>query len=261
VGSSLQKDDDDDRLSMASLKDRGFVFVWEEKVDGANAGLSFDPEGGRMVLQSRGHSLEGGPRERQFAIYKAWARTFESDFREVLGRRFVLYSEWMAAMHSAYYDALPSLLLSYDVLDRERNVFLSTGARAALLDGLPVTPVHVVHEGWVSDRDVPKLVGKSVYKSPDWRGSLKAAAAAAGVAPERALADCDDTDLMEGLYLKIEDETAGTTVDRGKYVRAQFLQTILDSGSHWASRPIVENRLAPGVDMFAHPAMTAGTSP
>ena len=261
VGSALQKGDEDDRLSMASLKDRGLTFVWEEKADGANAGLSFDPDDGRMVLQSRGHSLDGGPRERQFAIYKAWAQTFESDFRDVLGRRYVLYSEWMAAVHSAHYDALPSLLLSYDLFDRERNVFLSTKARAAVLEGLPVVPVHVVHEGWVADRDVPKLVGNSVYKTPHWRSSLKAAAEAAGVEFERALGDCDDTDLMEGLYLKIEDESAGTTVDRGKYVRAAFVQHILDGGTHWMERPLIANRLAPGVDMFAHPTMATGAAP
>lgn len=258
VGSALQKGDEDDRLSMSSLKDRGLTLVFEEKADGANAGLSFDPEDGRLVLQSRGHSLEGGPRERQFALFKAWAQTFESDFRDALGRRYVLYGEWMAALHSAFYDNLPHLFLSYDLLDRETGVFLSTKARAALLEGLPIVPVHVVHEGWVADRDLPKLVRDSVYKTKDWRTALKASAAAAGVDPDRALKDCDDTDLSEGVYLKVETETE--TVDRGKYVRAAFVQHIIDGNVHWASRPIVENRLAPGVDLFAWPA-PAGVSP
>jgi hypothetical protein len=33
-------------------------------------------------------------------------------------------------------------------------------------------------------------------------------------------------------------------------VRADFLQAILDSGSHWAERPIIQNQLAPGIDIF-----------
>ena len=169
AGSALQKGDEDDRLSMASLKGRDLLFVWEEKADGANAGLSFDPAEGAMVLQSRGHSLDGGSRERQFNMYKAWAQTFESDFRDALGKRYVLYGEWMAAKHSSAYDNLPHLLLTYDLYDRERNVFLSTRARACVLGGLPIVPVHVVHEGWVADRDVPKLVRHSVYKTPNWR--------------------------------------------------------------------------------------------
>lgn len=259
VGSALQKGDEDDRLSMAALRNRGLTLIWEEKADGANAGLSFDPDDGRMVLQSRGHSLDGGARERQFDIYKAWAMTFERDFRDALGRRFILYSEWMAAKHSTFYDQLPSLLLSYDCFDREQNVFLSTKARARILDGLPIVPVHIVHEGWVADRDLHKLVRNSVYKTPNWRESLKSAAAAAGVDPDRAMAETDDTDLAEGVYLKVETEEE--TIDRGKYVRAEFLQHIQASGSHWASRPIIENRLAPGVDLFAHPTMNASVGP
>ncbi len=38
-------------------------------------------------------------------------------------------------------------------------------------------------------------------------------------------------------------------------------QHIIDSGSHWASRPIIENRLAPGVDLFAHPGGRAKAAP
>lgn len=256
IGSALQKGDENDRLSMASLKGRG-ICVFEEKADGANTGLSFDPDDRGMVLQSRGHSLDGGPRERQFNMLKAYAQTFERDFQDALGTRYVLYGEWMAAKHSAFYDNLPHLLLTYDLYDRERDVFLSTAARAAVLDGLPTIPVHVVHEGWVSDRDLPKLVQNSVYKTKDWRASLSKAAAAAGVDPDRAMAETDDTDLSEGVYLKHEDPETGTTIGRGKFVRTQFVQHILDSGSHWQSRPIIENQIAPGVDLFAHPIMGA----
>jgi RNA ligase-like protein len=156
-GSTLQQDDDPDQVSMASLKGKG-NFVFEEKADGANAGLSFDPGDGDMVLQSRGHSLDGGGRERQFDIFKSWAQTFERDFREALSTRYVAYGEWMAAKHSEFYDNLPHLFLTYDLYDREKNAFLSTPARARVLDGLPIVPIHVVHEGWVPDKEVPKLV-------------------------------------------------------------------------------------------------------
>jgi hypothetical protein len=39
--------------------------VIEEKVDGANAAMSFDQQG-QLLLQSRGHFLTGGSRERHF---------------------------------------------------------------------------------------------------------------------------------------------------------------------------------------------------
>ena len=53
---------------------------------------------------------------------------------------------------------------------------------------------------------------------------------------------------MEGLYFKVEED--GRVVGRYKYVRASFLTRVLDSGSHWLTRPIVPNGLADGVDLF-----------
>ena len=53
---------------------------------------------------------------------------------------------------------------------------------------------------------------------------------------------------MEGIYIKIEDGDYVT--DRLKYVRASFLNTILDSESHWMNRPMIANGLAEGAELF-----------
>ena len=53
---------------------------------------------------------------------------------------------------------------------------------------------------------------------------------------------------MEGLYIKVEEQ--GQVVERYKFIRADFLTTMLDSGSHWLRRPIVPNQLGAGVDLF-----------
>ena len=64
-GSRLQPGDED--LSSVPIADlAGQHVVVEEKVDGGNAGISFDGDG-RLYLQSRGHFLDGGPRERHFS--------------------------------------------------------------------------------------------------------------------------------------------------------------------------------------------------
>ncbi len=49
----------------------------EEKLDGANAGISLG-EDGRLRLQSRGHVLVGGAREKHWDLFKQWARTHEA---------------------------------------------------------------------------------------------------------------------------------------------------------------------------------------
>jgi hypothetical protein len=247
-GSRLQAGDEDlDQVPFAALRDV-FVVV-EEKVDGANAAVSFDPDDGALVLQSRGHVLQGGGREGQFDLFKTWARTLEADLRDVLGRRYVLYGEWLYAKHTVFYDRLPHYFLEFDVLDREAGRFLSTAARASLLEGLAVHAVPVVASMTGPTRKaLEALVVPSRYKSPAWRDSLRAAAEGAGVDPERCLRETDPHDLSEGLYLKLE---AGRFVEgRLKWVRHSFLNSIAASGSHWADRPIVPNGLAPGVDLF-----------
>ncbi len=96
---------------------------------------------------------------------------------------------------------------------------------------------------------LPALVAPSLYKSPRWRDALAAAAASAEVDPEVAARETDPADHGEGLYLKVED--ADHVLARYKWVRASFLTSVLDSGSHWLARPIVPNQLAADVDLFA----------
>ncbi|NUT37702.1 MAG: RNA ligase family protein [Hamadaea sp.] len=244
-GSRLQPGDHDlAQAPFAAL--RGRHVVAEEKLDGANAAISFDGDG-RLLLQSRGHYLAGGPREKQFALFKSWAATVADRLRPVLSDRYVVYGEWLYAKHTVFYDALPHYFCEFDVLDRRTGEFLSTPARRELLADLPVTSVPVLRAGrFATAAELTALVGPSTCRTPAWRESLAAAAAEAGVDAARAVAESDAADEMEGLYLKVEQD--GRVVARYKWVRASFLTAVLDSGSHWADRPVVPNRLAdPGV--------------
>ena len=55
---------------------------------------------------------------------------------------------------------------------------------------------------------------------------------------------------MEGLYLK--EERDGAVLGRYKWVRPSFPTAVLDSGCHWADRPIVANRLADPAVLYAN---------
>jgi hypothetical protein len=221
----------------------------EEKVDGANTGISFDAAGS-LLLQSRGHFLTGGPRERHFDLFKQWANVHRGALEQVLGSRYVMYGEWLYAKHTCFYDALPHYFMEFDLLDRETGEFLSTRRRRELLEGLPVVSVAVLWEGDAESlKALQARVGPSLFKTDRWREALAEQAALSGVPPEQAARETDPSDLMEGLYLKVEEE--GRVVNRLKYVRASFLNAILDSGGHWLDRPIIPNQLAPGVDLWA----------
>jgi len=226
----------------------GGELVFEEKIDGANCAVSFDARGA-LMLQSRGHVLTGGASEAQFALFKAWASTHERIFRDLLGCRFILFGEWCFAKHTVFYDALPHYFLEFDIYDRMQEVFLSTSARQLMLAGLNIVSVPVIHRGTLAPNASPAaLISASRYKSQQWRQTLMEAATEAGLDGTRIAAETDVSDLAEGLYVKHED--GDRVIGRYKYVRADFCQAIVNSGSHWRDRPILPNRLAPGIDLF-----------
>lgn len=241
-------DSDADQLAYRDLA--GCHLVVEEKLDGANAAISFSP-GGELLLQSRGHYLIGGSRERQFGQFKQWACAHEAWLLERLEDRYVMFGEVCSKLHSVFYDRLPHLFLEFDIWDRTEQAFLSTRARHALLAGGPVLSVPVLHEGPPPPRldDLLRLVGPSLARSPDWRASFERTVRREGLDLARALANGDHSEHMEGLYLKIEE--ARHTLGRAKWVRPDFVQAILDSGLHHSRQPYIPNLLAPGVDLYA----------
>lgn len=246
-GSRLQAGDLADDKPLAELV--GVPLVIEEKVDGANCAVSFDADGA-LLLQSRGHYLTGGGRERHFDLLKTWAHVHADRFRDVLGARYVMFGEWTYAKHTVFYDRLPHYFLEFDVYDRWAALFLSTSARRELLRGLPVMPVPVLAVREVRRvADLEALVRPTLYRSAAWRDALRAAAVASDSRWDMVEAQTDQSDLAEGLYLKQEQD--GHVVDRFKFVRGDFLQVIHSSQSHWQDRPILQNGLAPGVDLFS----------
>ncbi|HVG19836.1 MAG TPA: RNA ligase family protein [Blastocatellia bacterium] len=248
TGSRLQPGDEDMCVISADHL-KGQRLVVEEKLDGANSAISFNPEGG-LLLQSRGHFLDGGPREKHFALMKAWAMSIRSGLWKVLGSRYVLYGEWLYAKHTIFYDQLPHYFFEFDVLDKERGEFLSTPARRELLGSLPVTPVPTLFSGTIrSARLLKSLVRPSAFQSEGWRQKLTEVCESRNLDSARALRETDSSGLMEGLYLKVEE--GGRVTERFKFVRDSFLQAVGESGDHWLNRPIIPNQLREGVDIFA----------
>lgn len=246
--SRLQPGDEDlSRIAFSAIK--GKHLVVEEKIDGANSAVSFDTEG-TLLLQSRGHYLVGGYRERHYDLLKTWASVHRDSFYDVLGSRYVMYGEWMYAKHNIFYDSLPHYFLEFDVFDREEKVFLDTRSRQKLLSPLPVVSVPVLAEGEFNSREkLLSLIGRSNYISERRNEVLTETFIRLGLKAEMAnIGDSDGT--MEGLYIKIEEN--GVVVDRLKYVRASFSQQqMIESATPWIDRPIIPNGLAGSLeDLF-----------
>ncbi len=239
-GSRLQPGDEDlSQVPFSYLQGRHLVV--EEKIDGANSAISFSPEG-ELLLQSRGHYLTGGYRERHYNLMKQWASIHQDAFFDVLGARFIMYGEWLYAKHTVYYDNLPHYFLEFDILDRDTGTFLDTHTRHKMLKDLPVVSAPVLAEGEFQNKDdLTALLGRSNYITDNKMETLRQTSRRLGLDEERQLRETDPSDTMEGLYIKIEEN--GQVVDRMKYVRASFTQTVEASQTHWLDRPIVPNGL------------------
>ena len=251
-GSRLQPGDEDlSQVPFSYIK--GKHLVVEEKIDGANTAVSFSAEG-ELLMQSRGHYLTGGYRERHYNLMKQWANIHQDAFFDVLGTRYIMYGEWMYAKHTVYYDKLPHYFLEFDIFDREKQIFLSTERRHEMLKDLPVVSVPVLKTGAFQNKEeLISLLGKSNYISPNKTLSLREISKKLNLDVERQVRETDASDTMEGLYIKIEEN--GQVIDRLKYVRASFTQTVDVSQTHWLDRPIVPNGLAIPVEAIYAPQL------
>lgn len=182
----------------------------EEKVDGANLGISIGPAG-ELRAQNRGSYL-GTRASPQFQPLWPWLEARRQQLVDALGQNLMLFGEWCFAVHSVRYDALPDWFLAFDVYDKQAGRFWSSARRDALTASLGLARVPVVARGRFTVEDVKKLLGASSLTH----------------AP------------MEGVYLRCD---AGEwLLGRAKLVRPEFVQAIEE---HWSSRPLERNLLAP----------------
>ncbi len=249
-GSGIQRGDSNETVPFSTL--RGLYCVVEEKVDGANSGFSFDGAGDRW-LQSRGSHLSLDPSiysERHFRLFKQWVAAHSDDLLSRLEDRYVVYGEWMNALHSVYYDDLPHFFLEFDVWDRVEECFMSTTQRRGLLRNLPIASVPVLYRGEVTEEVLRSLHRPSLFQTENWQETMRKACAMVGDDFDRRLPRIFRPRLSEGFYIKVED--GSRCIARYKWVDPRFVQTILEHNVHWQSQIVVPNMLGVAVPEFPH---------
>lgn len=215
---------------------RGKNLVVEEKMDGSMVSIHFD-ESATLKIQHRNHEVQGP----EFALLKRWLSEIQNELFDRLEDRFVLYGEWLFACHTIFYNYLPSYFLEYDVYDKQEKIYLSTAKRKSLIFGLPFESVLVLDEGpCFSLRMLDELVMSSSFIFPNQRETAVELFESIGLRRGDALNNLDLSGVMEGLYIKYEDENQ--VLGRFKYIRKEFIETILRS-EHWSKRPLIQNKL------------------
>ena len=184
--------------------------VVEEKLDGANLGLSLS-SGGELRAQNRGQYLVE-PHTGQFTRLPAWVAQQAEALRVVLKPPLILFGEWCAARHSLEYTELPDWFLLIDVYDRDAARFWSTPRRNALAKVTGLATVPRVFHGRTTVAALEQLVATT--------------------------SSCYRSGALEGLVVR--RESAEWCEARAKLVRSEFSQAI---DTHWRKRSIEWNRI------------------
>lgn len=184
--------------------------VVEEKLDGANVGMSLALDGS-LRAQNRGQYL-AEPHAGQFARLPSWLAQHGEGLRAVLKPNLILFGEWCAARHSLGYATLPDWFLLFDVYDRSADRFWSSARRNALARSAGLVTVPQVLHGKATVPTLKKLVGDTAsrYRA----GAL-----------EGVVIRCESVDWCEA---------------RAKLVRPDFTQVI---DTHWRKRALEWNRI------------------
>jgi RNA ligase len=183
--------------------------VIEEKIDGANLGISFDCYG-NVQAQNRGAVLHM-PAMGQWKPLADWiSRKCECMF-ESLVDRYILFGEWCYATHSVFYDELPDWFLGFDLYDSTSQRFVNTPTRRKMFSRMGVHSVPTIAAGHFTLSQATALLKESHF----------------GIAP------------AEGLYLRYDE--GEWLAQRAKLLRPGFIQSI---DQHWSRKNLRLNRLA-----------------
>lgn len=193
--------------------------IIEEKVDGANLGISFDSDG-NIRAQNRGSYLHL-PASGQWKSLAGWMAPRTDTFFDVISDRYILFGEWCYARHSVRYDRLPDWFLGFDVYDKQAGNFLALHRRDRLLQEMQVEQVPFLAHGRFSLVEIKSLLAESRL----------------GDQP------------AEGIYIRYD--SGDWLVKRAKLVRPSFVQAI---EQHWSRSGIKKNRL--GSDAYSQYAET-----
>jgi len=185
----------------------------EEKIDGANLGISIG-ETGAVRVQNRGSYLAHDSCHPQFKPLFRWLEPRRDALVEALYPNLMLFGEWCWAVHTVRYTALPDWFLAFDVYDAAFEQFWSVRRRDELVARLGIALVPQVARGRFDLAGLLRLVGTS----------------------------CLGDTPAEGLYIRRDD--GDHLLARAKLVRAEFTQAI---DQHWSKRRLESNQLARGV--------------
>jgi len=210
--------------------------IIEEKIDGANLGISFDTDS-TLVFQNRSKVVTHES-DSQFAKLKGWSTEHLGELYDLLTEsdvpRYIVFGEWLASRHSVSYSTLPGWFIAFDVFDTATNAYLSVRDRdqrlAQCAPSLPVVRTLATVPAQLREE---RADASNAAVEKGRQGILR-------LIGDKTHYSDGPKDTMEGCYIRLERDNA--LVYRCKVVNKGFLNGIEQQG-HWKSQSTRENIL------------------
>ncbi len=186
--------------------------IIEEKVDGANLGISLNEEGD-LVAQNRGSFVEVANAGGQWKPLHRWLTERRFTLLDHLTPDLIVFGEWCYARHSIAYDRLPDWYLGFDVYERSSGRFWSVARRNKLLEQMGMATAPLVATGRFGLNELQAMMSSSKLTNGP----------------------------AEGIYVRRDE--GDYLAERAKVVQPGFVQAI---DEHWSRRAIEANGLVGG---------------
>jgi protein-tyrosine phosphatase/predicted kinase len=176
----------------------------EEKIDGANLGISIDIDTMEIKYQNRSHYVTYNTQP-QFIKLVQWQNEYGNQLYDILiPGQHILFGEWMYMKHSMSYDKLPNYFVVFDLYDKKIGKFYTRTQITKILSNTNIPLVPLIYHGKIKNKNqiLTLLKSRSQY--------------------------CDQQ--IEGLYFKISDNDDKYIINRSKVVRSDF---IIDNSKFW----------------------------
>ena len=180
----------------------------EEKIDGANLGISMD--GYNIKIQNRSHYVNNKS-HKQFSKLEKWKNDHSFELYDILADGNILFGEWVAYKHSIHYTQLPDLFVAFDLYSTKEKKFYSRSYLETLLKDTTIPLIRCISESSINKVD--DLIKLTQTKSVYYDGPV------------------------EGIVVKVCNNDY--TEQRGKIVRSDFIC----GNEHWAKGNLIKNEI------------------
>lgn len=209
--------------------------VIEEKVDGANLGISLCPYTNRILVQNRSHYISQGEHA-QFSRIPEWIEQHREALMQTLeGGNKILYGEWLAAKHSIQYRKLPGYFVAFDLYDKRRDQFYSRRRFHSTMkdSNIPVVPVITAKTfgPYTGQQQASNHLREELIRLLDTKSAFRI-----------------DNGTVEGIVLRVDGSATPYDKESGHWLEQKFKVVRPDfvrgcGESHWAARQLEKQQV------------------